>query len=213
LSVFSWAVALIVGLSFDVSHKERNQGWPNLLQFTLTFIMVLGTGIVIFRGCFLAEEHTERARQSVQNAPEYNPRAMTDWKRQQIWPTDRPFTLLNGQARVQIERWDAQSRSLVVKAGTPARIRVRLLDYPGWSVFDNGIVVNPAVDATTGAIMLDVPEGLHQIEIRFRSTPWRTGSLILSLVSGMVLLGMSLRDVFGRRMQSQAEGVASLFIH
>jgi len=208
LSVFSWAVALMGGLSLDLFRKRRSQSWLNLLHFALAFIMVLGTGVLILSGCFLSEEHNERARQNVQNAPEYNPRAMTDWKRQVIWPSDAPFTLLQGQAHVRIERWTAENRSLVVEAETPVRIRIRLLNYPGWSVFDNGVVMSLGVDLTSGAMLLDVPQGEHRIEIKFQTTPWRTGALILSFVSGSVLFGMSATDLFGRGIKSQPDGGA-----
>jgi len=201
LSVFSWAVALIGGLSLDLFRKRGTQSWLNLLHFALAFFMVLGTGILILRACFLAEEHNDRARQSVQNAPEYNPRAMADWKRQEIWPTDPPFTVSEGQARVRIERWAAENRSLVVEAETPVRLKIRLFDYPGWTVQDNGVVMSPGVDRANGSMLLDVSQGQHRIEISFQPTPWRTGALVLSVLTGTTLLYMSLAGGFGKGMR------------
>jgi 6-pyruvoyl-tetrahydropterin synthase-like protein len=192
LSVFSWAVALIGGMSLDLFRKRAPQSWLKLLHFSLAFIMVLGTGVLILNGCFLSEEQNERARRSVQNAPEYNPRAMVGWQRQEIWPSDEPFTLLQGQAQVRIEQWSAEDRSLVVEAETPVRLRIRLFDYPGWSVLDNGVVISPRVDATTGAMALDLSAGKHGIKIGFLSTWWRTGALLLSMLAGAALLGLSL---------------------
>jgi len=212
LSVFSWAVALIVGLSLDPFHRQRFRGWPNLVHFALAFIMVVGASILIFSGCFLLQEHNDLARQNVQNAPEYNPQAMTDWKRQVIRPSDAPFALLQGQAYLRIERWTAENRSLVVEAETPVRIRVRLLDYPGWGVFDNGVALSHGVDPASGAMLLDVSPGQHQIEITFRTTPWRTLALILSFGSGIVLLGMSLAGLFQKGMKSQPDGFASAHV-
>jgi len=209
LSVFSWAVVLIGGLSLDSFRKRGPQSWLNLLHLSLAFSMVLGTGVLILSGCFLSEEQNERARRSVQNAPEYNPRAMVDWKRQEIWPTDPPFTVIDGQARVRIERWAAENRSLVVEAETPVRIRIRLLDYPGWTVLDNGVVTSHGVDPTIGALLLDTSPGEHRIDIKFRTTLWRTGGLILSLVSGMTLLVLAVIDSVKRGMKRQPDGVAS----
>jgi hypothetical protein len=180
-----------------------------LVHFALAFIMVVGASILIFSGCFLLQEHNDLARQNVQNAPEYNPQAMTDWKRQVIRPSDAPFTLLHGQGHLRIERWTAENRSLVVEAETPVRIRIRLLDYPGWGVFDNGVALSHGVDPASGAMLLDVSPGQHQIEITFRTTPWRTLALILSFGSGIVLLGMSLAGLFRRGMRSQPDGFAS----
>ena len=196
LSVFSWAVALIGGMSLDLFRKGAPQSWLKLLHFSLAFFMVLGTGVVVLSGCFLSEEQNERARRSVQNAPEYNPRAMVGWKRQEIWPSDAPFTLLQGEAHVRIERWTAENRSLVVDAETPVLIRIRLLNYPGWSVLDNGAVISPSIDATTGAMSLDLSAGKHGIEVRFISTWWRTGAMVLSILAGATLLGLSLCTFF-----------------
>jgi hypothetical protein len=190
LSVFTWAVAWIGGLSLDLFRKRESDSWLKVLHFGLACIMVLGTGVLIVRGCFLTEEHNERARQSVQNAPEYNPRAMADWKRQEIWPSDPPVAVSEGRARVRIERWASEDRRLVVDAETPVRLRIRLLEYPGWTVRDNGIVTSPGVDTTRGSIRLDLSQGQHHVEIRFQSTPWRTGALILSVITVTALLCM-----------------------
>jgi hypothetical protein len=192
LSVFSWAVALIGGMSLNLFRKGAPQSWLKLLHFSLAFIMVLGTGVLILNGCFLSDQQNERARRSVQNAPEYNPLAMVGWKRQEIWPIDEPFILLQGQAHISIQQWTAEHRSLVVEAETPVRIRIRLFNYPGWSVLDNGVVIIPSIDAATGAMVLDLSTGKHGIEIGFISTWWRTAALVLSLLAGAILLGLSL---------------------
>jgi 6-pyruvoyl-tetrahydropterin synthase related domain len=202
LSVFSWAVALIGGLSVDFLSKRESQNWLSLLHFTLAFLMVLATAVLIFSACFLSEEHGELARQSVQNAPEYNPRAMPDWKRKEIWPTDPPFTVSEGQARVRIERWESENRSLVVEADTPVQLIIRLFDYPGWTVKDNGVLTTTGVDPRNGSLLLQVSQGHHRIDIRFQPTPWRAGALSLSVVTGTALLGMSLGGAFRKGSRS-----------
>jgi hypothetical protein len=61
-------------------------------------------------------------------------------------------------------------------------------------------------------MLLDVSPGQHQIEITFRTTPWRTLALILSFGSGIVLLGMSLAGLFQKGMKSQPDGFASAHV-
>ena len=192
LSVFSWCVALLGGIGLDLLPRRGSRSWLKLLHLALTFVMVLGTGVLVFSGCFLSEEQNERARLNVQNAPEYNPRTMADWRRQEIWPADSPVAVIEGRAHLQIEQWTAENRSIVVDAETPVRLRIRLLDYPGWTVFDNGAVMSSHVEPSTGAILLEISQGRHRIEVKFRTTPWRTGALLLSLVAGVALLGISL---------------------
>lgn len=207
LSVFSLAVASIGGLSLDLLRTRRSQNWLNLLHFSLAFIMLLGTGVLIFSACFLSEEHHERARQSVQNAPEYNPYAMVDWKRQEIWPTDPPITVSGGRAQVEIKRWDAEDRTLIVESETPIQLKVRLFDYPGWTVLDNGVAVRPGFDSASGSMLLDVSQGKHHIDIIFHSTPWRTGALVLSVITGTALLGTSLVGRLSKSRRPEKEGV------
>jgi hypothetical protein len=202
LSVFSLAVAWIGGVSLDLLRTRRAQNWINLLHFSLAFIMILGTGVLVLSACFLSEEHHERALQSVQNAPEYNPRAMVDWTRQEIWPIAPPFKVSEGQAQVEIEQWLAQDRTLIVEAQTRVRLKVRLFDYPGWTVLDNGVAVSPGLDPATGSMLLDVSPGHHRITLSFRSTRWRTAAMVLSVIAAATLLGPSLLWMLGKGMRT-----------
>lgn len=87
-------------------------------------------------------------------------------------------------AKVRIARWTAEEKDLTVTSPQPFRLAVRLLDYPAWYVEVNGQRVRPQPQETTAQIILPLPAGPHQINIRFARTPDR------KLGAGMSLAGL-----------------------
>jgi hypothetical protein len=128
------------------------------------------------------------AAENIYNAPEYNPRDMKFWKLKVIHPEDPPYSILNGEASVSINRWSAHDRDLNIRAETPARIKMRLLYYPGWTVSCDGRPSTSLIDPDSGAIMVDIPSGLHRLHIRFGDTWWRKAALVCSTLTAFGML-------------------------
>ncbi len=196
LSIYTWAAALIIGVSFQNwrLHKAGVLRWVNLAHFGSALLASLSTLIIIFSGCFLDQEHTQLALANVHNAPEYNPLVMPNWRQRTIVRQDPSVTVMQGQAQVETKRWDAQNRNLRVSAETPVSIRIRLFDYPGWSVMVDDLRVEPRKDSKTGAMILDVDEGLHEIRIQFGNTWWRKIATGISLIAVTTLLGITIKS-------------------
>jgi hypothetical protein len=97
------------------------------------------------------------------------------------------------QAVVEIRSWRAEDRSLFVRSHGPARLALRLVNYPAWRVEANGRKIVPAHPEGTGQILVDVPPGDTLIRIRFERTRDRTVGNFVSWVSLVVALAL----VFG----------------
>lgn len=91
-------------------------------------------------------------------------------------------------AQIRVKRWTAEEKSLSVTSSQPSRLAVRLLDYPAWRVEVNGQRVKPQPQETTAQIILPLPAGPHQINIRFARTPDRLWGAAISGAACILLL-------------------------
>ncbi|MGA2419931.1 MAG: hypothetical protein ABSG69_07585 [Candidatus Acidiferrum sp.] len=94
------------------------------------------------------------------------------------------------ETQVRIASWKADEKRLRVTSPVPVRIRLRLLDYPGWRVEVNGRVVTP--EHAEGSAQMIVPVGAGESEIlaRFVTTWDRKLGAMISLLSAVVFLCM-----------------------
>ena len=94
---------------------------------------------------------------------------------------DFPDVLVRGEgggaaplgARVSNFYGTTYRKRLAVDSPQPAQIVLRLMNYPAWSVTLNGSSVTPLSDDPTGRMLIPVPAGHSDIEVRFIRTPDR----------------------------------------
>jgi hypothetical protein len=72
-----------------------------------------------------------------------------------------------------------------MRLAAPARIRLKLLQYPAWVVSVNGKAVPLQRTVSYDAVVVLVPSGESRIEARFTRTLDRTIGGCISLVSGL----------------------------
>jgi len=85
--------------------------------------------------------------------------------------------------KVAVERWTPEDKIVNVDAAHPARLALRLLNYPAWQVEVNGSRIQPEQAEDSGQMILPVPTGLSRIIVHFARTPDRTIGGILFLLS------------------------------
>jgi len=81
-----------------------------------------------------------------------------------------------------VDQWTAERKSLRVVTHEPARIALRLLDYPAWQILVNGHHVEAHHPAGTRQMIIPVASGESRIEIKFTRTLDRTLGGWLSLI-------------------------------
>jgi len=88
----------------------------------------------------------------------------------------------SGNAKVRIEKWQAERRTIVAHASAPGRLVLRLFNYPLWKVAVNGRTVQTETTEHTGLMIVPIPAGEDRVEIRFvEGWDRKVGALISSL--------------------------------
>ena len=89
-----------------------------------------------------------------------------------------------GNAKVRIERWQAERRTIIADASAPGSLVLRLFNYPSWAV---------AVNEHTGLMIVPIAAGENRVEIRFvEGWDRKVGALISSLAL-MAVFGLWFR--------------------
>jgi hypothetical protein len=88
-----------------------------------------------------------------------------------------------GGATILVERWTATEKRLRVSSQKPARLALRLLNYPAWRVEVNGAQVLPGSAADSGQMVLELASGESLVSARLVRTGDRTLGGVVSLVS------------------------------
>jgi hypothetical protein len=107
------------------------------------------------------------------------------------------YTTLSKRSNFQEYRLQITSESAVAELQT--------FYFPGWKVYLNGkeVKIDPARDPLLGRMQVNVPYGNHQLIARFTNTPIRTIGNSVSLISWLLLIGISLR-IFMLRNRSHS---------
>ena len=116
------------------------------------------------------------------NLPEKTPRV-------QVLPTEGSDGSAP-KAEIQIERWTAEERKLLVTSNEFLRIGLRLLDYPAWRVEVNGKAVAPQHTETNGQMILSLSPGTQRITAKFMRTPDRKLGIAISVMAVLALLAL-----------------------
>ena len=87
------------------------------------------------------------------------------------------------QSGIVIQRWTSEDKSLRVESPRPARVALRLLNYPAWQVRVNGNQIRPDQAEDSGQMVVPIPAGQTRITAHFVRTFDRTVGGILSVVS------------------------------
>ncbi len=64
-------------------------------------------------------------------------------------------------------------KQLTVDSSQPVEIVLRLMNYPAWRVEVNGMRISPESDDSTGRMVIPVPAGHSEVDVRFIRTPDR----------------------------------------
>jgi 6-pyruvoyl-tetrahydropterin synthase related domain len=100
---------------------------------------------------------------------------------------DRRASLSRPDFRYTVQKWTAEHRILFASAAKPIAVVLRLVSYPAWSAkIDNHAVRVDAV-RRTGEILLPLPAGTHQVDLKFQRTGDRTVGGLISIAAALLL--------------------------
>lgn len=96
-------------------------------------------------------------------------------------------SVLSGIAQFDVNEWKSEKRVISIKASTPALLRVSTFYYPGWKAAIDGKNTKIMIEKNTGVMLLDIPKGEHTLELRFKDTPLRYYSKVISFISCFII--------------------------
>ena len=103
---------------------------------------------------------------------------------------DAPRVTLEGKAKAQIQMqdWEPELKVFTAELREPAKLVLRLFNYPAWTVQVNGRVVSTETQEVTGQMIIPVDAGENRVEIRFVRTWDRTLGGVISGITVLLVL-------------------------
>jgi hypothetical protein len=89
--------------------------------------------------------------------------------------------------RVNIERWQAESKHFIVDSSSRANLVLHLFNYPAWRVTANAHALTTESQETTGQMVIPVSPGEKRVNVTFVRTWDRTLGGIVSLIALAVI--------------------------
>jgi hypothetical protein len=93
-------------------------------------------------------------------------------------------------SQVVIDRWTPERKEIVVDSPHPARLALRLLNYPAWQVEVNGAHIQPDSADDTGQMIIPLASGQSRITVHLTRTWDRTLGAAISI--GALLTAIAL---------------------
>ena len=106
--------------------------------------------------------------------------------------SDTVVSLGDGDAQISIGRWNAEAKDFRVESAAPVTLALRLVNYPAWRIRVDGAIAEAASQPETARMLLQVPAGRHDVDIRFRRTPDRTAGAAISGLAALLLLASTI---------------------
>ena len=126
-----------------------------------------------------------------------------------------PYELKKGAARVaavsgnpvlvRIDQWGAESKAFSAQVSRAETLRLRLLNYPAWSVEVNGRPVPTRIQPVTGELLFPISPGINRVYVRFLQTRDRLLGGCVSIVTLIIFVGVTfyLRRTRPRRTETR----------
>jgi hypothetical protein len=189
---FPWrwmAVLAVVFALFAATTTARRMRVPSWIALAL---MLALTGTFLVRHTWWDTEDVNSVKEGVdsgagfEGTDEYDP--LGD-DHSDIPKSQPPAKLIGeGKSELRVTRWTAEDRVVIAKSGQPAIVRLRLLQYPAWSVTVNGKSAKTERTASYDAILVPIPSGESRIEARFTQTKDRPVGGTISVLSVLAAL-------------------------
>jgi len=198
---FPWrwmSILALVGACFLASALQKRRGWVwfallLLLSVPLAYFLWNNTwwdrdGIATFQAAItdgkgfegtdeydpLGDDHT--------NLPPSAPPAM-------ILPAEPEHPRVP-DAHVHIEKWTTEEKTLRVASPAPARLALRLLNYPAWRVEVNGTPIVPDRAENSNQMVIPIAAGSSTVHVRFVRTLDRTLGILISVLSLLLTIAL-----------------------
>src|SRR5205085_11671392 len=196
--------ALLAGAG--VERLRQADGWSprRLLTLRVAFGLVIALNLLVsFSGVI------GKALKNSSFAPpqSYVESSMTP--RDATHPEQLPDTALvvldPPSGRSNIVTWLPERREIRLQLEQPSRVRLKTYNFPGWTARVDGERV-PMESDNDGIQVVQVPAGVHTLDVRFQNTPPRWAGMILPWLGLLAVIGLA---VAGRRTARKRQPTAT----
>ena len=168
-----WLLLATTAIAGSGSYVGRNTWWDTEDMPSLQTALADGVG-------FEGTDEYDPVGDDHSDLPERQPRARF------LSPAAQP-----GEPRqIKIDRWTPEHRRLRTHTPEADRVAIRLVDFPAWVVTVNGKPTKFEHAAGTAQMIVPVPAGTSDVEIRFTRTWDRTIGGWISLLTACGSLGL-----------------------
>ena len=211
---FPWRWMLVLGVPFAYFLAAAARGRFGWVWIVLFFAAAGYGGKVFVQQTWWGADDMPTLRDAIadeagyEGVDEYDPIDDDRTNLAQNTPEARVLAAEEGNAapaaKVDTEKWETEEKIVRVTAQEPARVALRLLNYPAWRVEVSGTVVKPESAENSGQMMIMVPAGESRIQVRFIRTRDRTAGTAIS-AAGSVLIALLLGAArrWGRRKSNE----------
>ena len=198
---FPWRWMSIVALGatmFTASSARGRMRWAWMLFATLA---IFGSAHYLVKHAWWDTEDMPTLQAAIQDGTgfegtdEYDPAGDDHGDLQQNLPraflvSDAGKPEAGSNAKIVIEQWTAEHRSVRVITAKPDRVELRLLNYPAWRVTVNGSAVSVRHPEGTGQMIVPVSAGESELRVDFTRTSDRVLAGWISIVSAVASLSL-----------------------
>jgi hypothetical protein len=170
------------------------------LWFAATLTLLASTAIFLVQHTWWDDEEFSTLRATIASGEgfdgtdEYDPIGDDHYNlppkapRAQVLPSneDPAANAAVAPPKIVIERWTPERKIVRVESAQPARLALRLLNYPAWQVQVNGSPTQPDSADDSGQMIVPLAEGQSRVTVRFMRTRDRTLGAIISILSLLV---------------------------
>jgi hypothetical protein len=202
---------ILVAVTSVFSRVRSPMSKPLMLSIVLIAMIFLGSTVYSYRQFFvlrLSDLHSVPRIQMSQGADEHRPQ----WVPQAIFTPDRLTELrqrlpilqvTQGQATGEIQQWQPRHLVMQVNATTASELTLRQFYYPGWQAQIQGTSqVFPIHASPLGLVQIAIPPGQYQLVVTLGMVPSERIGQSLSVMSGLLTLGLIGFSFRQRRLQS-----------
>ncbi len=165
--------------------------WMSILTIPFVYFLAVAVARRRFRWLWIVATLVLLASTDIYNLPAKAPRALIvplneDAESQAGNPAAPPPNIV-------IERWTPEDKIVRVESQRPARLALRLLNYPAWHVRVNGARIQPEQAEDSGQMIIPIPVGQSRLTAHFARTLDRTVGIILSVLALVIAAGLLYR--------------------
>jgi hypothetical protein len=196
---FPWrwmSIVALIGACFLAALAERRRGW---LAIAAILALTVPLAWFLVRNTWWDQDEMPTMADAITSGTgfdgtdEYDPVGddHLDLPAQapltKVLPRDAPETEAP-PARVQVHQWTTKDKEILVESPQPARIALRVLNYPAWSVTLNGTTRQPERMDDVNQMVVPVDAGDSDIRVQFTRTKDRRIGDSISLLSALAAI-------------------------